>query len=42
MLKPDFVFHLTPFDYDAKGADSVDLTCKCHLSDVMSDSIFND
>ena len=37
-----FVFHLTSFNYDGKGARDVGLTCRCHLSNLMPDSIFND
>ena len=30
------------FKYDGKRARDVDLTCRCHLSSIMSDSIFNE
>ena len=33
----DFVFHLTSFNCDSKGARDVGLTCKCHLSNIMPD-----
>ena len=37
-----FVFHLTSFNYDGKEARDVGLTCRCHLSNLMTDCIFND
>ena len=37
-----FVFNFTSFDYDGKGTRDVSLTCKCHLSNIMSDSMFNE
>ena len=36
-----FVFHLTSFNSDGKGARDVGLTCRCHLSNMMPDNIFN-
>ena len=33
---------MTPFNYGGKKARDVALTCKCHLSNIMSDSIFYD
>ena len=42
VLTPVFVFHLTSFNYDGKGAKDEGLTCRCHLSNIIPDNIFND
>ena len=42
LLTPAFVFHLKLFNYDGKGPRDVGLTCRCHLSNFMPDSVFND
>ena len=39
-LKPVSYDHLTSFNYDDKKARNVGLTCRCHLSNIMSDSIY--
>ena len=36
------IFHLTSFSYNDKVVRDVGLTCRCHLSNIMPDSIFND
>ena len=33
---------MTSFNYGAKKARDVGLTCRCHLSNIMPDSIFYD
>ena len=40
LLKPVSCDHMTPFNYDDKKARDVGLTYWCHMSNVMSDSIF--
>ena len=40
MLKPVSCDHVTSFNYDDKKARDVGLTCWCHLSSIMPDSIF--
>ena len=42
MLKPVSCDHVTEFNYDDKNARDVGLTCSCHLSNVMPDSIFHE
>ena len=39
LLIPDFVFHLTQFNYNDKG---VRVVSTCHLNNIIPDSIFND
>ena len=34
-------FHMTSFNYGAKGVRDVDHACRCHLSNIMPDSIFS-
>ena len=41
VLKPVLCFHMTSFNYGAKGVRDVDPTCRCHQSNIMSDSIFS-
>ena len=41
VLKPVLCFHMTPFNYGAKGVRAVDPACRCHQSNIMPDSIFN-
>ena len=35
-------FHFTSINYNSKGARDVGLTCRCHLSNIMPDTISND
>ena len=42
MLKPVSCHHVTSFNYDGKKARDVDLTCSCHLSNNIPDSIFHE
>ena len=42
VLKPVSCDHLTSFNYDDKKARDVGLTCWCHLSNNMPDSIFHE
>ena len=41
VLKPVLCFHMTSFNYGAKGVRDVDLTCSCHQSYIIPDSIFS-
>ena len=41
-LTPVPCYCMTSFNYGGKRARDVDLTCRCHLSNVMPDSIFYD
>ena len=41
-LKPVSCYYMTSFNYGGKKARNVDLTCRCHLSNIMPDSIFYD
>ena len=41
MLKPVLWFHMTSFNYGAKGVKVVDPACRCHQSNIMPDSIFS-
>ena len=41
-LMPVSCYYITPFNYGGKKARNVGLTCKCHLSNIMLDSIFYD
>ena len=41
VLKPVLCFHMTSFNYGAKGVRDVDPTCRCHQSNIMPDSIFS-
>ena len=41
VLKPVLCFHMTSFNYGAKGARDVDPACGCHQSNIMPDSIFS-
>ena len=34
-------FHMTSFDYGAKGVRDVDPTCRCHQINIMPDNIFS-
>ena len=36
VLTPVFIFPLTLFNYDGKGARDIALSCKCHLINIMS------
>ena len=41
VLKPVLCFHMTWFNYGAKGVKDVDPACRCHQSNIMPDSIFS-
>ena len=41
MLKPVLCFLMTSFNYGAKGVRDVDPACRCHQSNIMSDSILS-
>ena len=41
MLRPVLCFHMTSFNYDAKGVRDVDAACRCHQSNIMPDGIFS-
>ena len=42
VLKHVSCYYMTSFNYCGKKTRNVDLTCRCHLSNVMPDSIFYD
>ena len=42
VLKPALCYYMTSFHYGGKKARDVGLTCRCHLSNIMPDSIFYD
>ena len=42
VLMPVSCYYMTPFNYGGKKARDVGLTCRCHLSNIMPDSIFYD
>ena len=39
-LKPVSCYYMTSFIYGSKEERDVSLTCRCHLSNIMPDSIF--
>ena len=41
-LTPVSCYYMTSFNYGGKKARYVGLTCRCHLSNIMPDSIFYD
>ena len=41
MLTSVLCFHMTSFNYGAKGVRDVDHACKCHQSNIIPDSIFS-
>ena len=41
VLNPVFCFHMTLFNYGAKGVSNADSTCRCHQSNIMSASVFS-
>ena len=41
MLRPVLCFHMTSFNYGAKGVRDVDAACRCHQSNIMPDGIFS-
>ena len=41
VLTPVLCFHMTSFNYGAKGVRDVEPTCRCHQSNIMPDSNFN-
>ena len=42
VLKPVSCYYMTSFNYGGMKASDVGLTCGCHLSNIMPDSIFYD
>ena len=42
VLTPALCYYMTSFHYGGKKARDVGLTCRCHLSNIMPDSIFYD
>ena len=42
MLTPVSCYYMTSFNYGGKKARDVGLTYRCHLSNIMPDSIFYD
>ena len=42
VLTPVSCYYMTLFNYGGKKARDVGLTCRCHLSNIMPDSIFYD
>ena len=41
-LTPVSCYYMTSFNYGGKEARDVGLTCRCHVSNIMPDSIFYD
>ena len=41
-LTPVSCYYMTSFNYGGKKARDVGLTCRCHLNNIMPDSIFYD
>ena len=41
-LTPVSCYYMTSFNYGGKEARDVGLTCRCHLSSIMPDSISHD
>ena len=41
VLKPVLCFHMTSFNYGAKGVRDVDPACRCYQSNIVPDSIFS-
>ena len=41
VLSEVLCFHMTSFNYGAKGVRNVDSACRCHQSNTMSDGIFS-
>ena len=41
VLKPVLCFHMTSFNHGSKGVRDVDPACRCHQSNIMSDSMFS-
>ena len=42
MLTPVSCYYMTSFNYGGKKVRDVGLTCRCHLSNIMPDSVFYD
>ena len=42
VLTPVSCYYMSSFNYGGKRTRDVGLTCRCHLSNVMPDSIFYD
>ena len=42
VLTPVSCYYMISFNYGGKKARDVGLTCRCHLSNIMPDSIFYD
>ena len=41
-LTPVSYYYMISFNYGGKEARDVGLTCRCHMSNIMPDSIFYD
>ena len=41
VLKTLSCFHMTSFNYSAKGVRDVESACRCHQSNIIPDSIFS-
>ena len=41
LMRPISCYHMTSFNYDDKKVNDVSLTCRCHLNNIMPDSIFH-
>ena len=42
VLTPVSCYYMTSFNYGRKKARDIGLTCRCHLNNIMADSIFYD
>ena len=42
VMTPVSCYYMTAFNYGGKKARDVGLTSRCHLSNIMADSIFYD
>ena len=42
VLTPVSCYYMSSFNYGGKRTRDVGLTCRCHLSNIMPDSIFYD
>ena len=42
VLTPVSCYYMSSFNYGSKRTRDVGLTCRCHLSNIMPDSIFYD
>ena len=41
VLKPVLCFHMTSFNYGAKGVRNAELNCRCHQSNIIPDNSFS-